>query len=294
MALEGSWRLRPFAMAKSRPESPIVPALAVTSASGSQDVELGRDRYDAVVFDMDGVITDTARIHAAAWESTFDSFLQACTAKTGTPQRPFDDADYLVYVDGKARDDGVASFLASRGIELRRGSAGDGPTCETVWGLANRKNREFQRLLGDQGVRPYPTSVTLVRALQQRGIGTAVISASRNCQQVLEAAGIGDLFRVRVDGLETERLGLPGKPAPAVFLEAAQRLGAGPDRTVVVEDAIAGVQAGRNGLFGLVIGVDRVGDGAALRDSGADFTVHDLGDIHVREQGELPAPAGIG
>jgi alpha,alpha-trehalase len=269
-----------------------VPAPPVRSASGGQVVELGPDLCDAVVFDMDGVITDTARIHGAAWESTFDSFLQGWSAKTGTPQRPFDDADYLVYVDGKARDDGVASFLASRRIELRRGSHSDGPMYETVWGLANRKNSEFQRLLAVQGVRPYPTSVTLVRALQQRGIGTAVISASRNCEQVLKAAGIGDLFRVRVDGLETERLGLPGKPAPAVFLEAARRLGAGPGRTVVVEDAIAGVQAGRRGFFGLVIGVDRVGDGAALRDSGADFTVHDLGDIHVRDQGGLPAHAG--
>jgi beta-phosphoglucomutase family hydrolase len=248
-------------------------------------VELGRDLYDAVVFDMDGVITDTARVHAGAWKAMFDRYLEGWAAKTGRTQRPFDDADYLVYVDGKAREDGVASFLTSRGIELARGFVTDGPESETVWGLANRKNVEFRRLLADGGVHAYPSSVTLVRSLQQRGFGTAIISASRNCEQVLDAAGIGDLFDVRVDGLEAERLGLPGKPAPAVFLEAARRLGAIPGRAVVVEDAISGVQAGRSGRFALVIGVDRAGDGAALRNNGADFTVHDLGDIHLRDAG---------
>jgi beta-phosphoglucomutase family hydrolase len=244
-------------------------------------VVLAPRMHDAVVFDMDGVITDTASVHAAAWKATFDEFLAGWAAKHRTVQQPFAQRDYLDYVDGKQRDDGVASFLESRGVYLPRGASSDGPERESVWGVANRKDAAFHRALDESGVMPFPTSVELVRRLRAQGIGTAIVSASRNCQQVLDAAGIGDLFLVRVDGVEVARLGLPGKPAPAIFLEAAHRLGVPAERTVVVEDAIAGVQAGRAGGFALVIGVDRGGQADRLRANGADAVVTDLDDVVV-------------
>ena len=213
------------------------------------------ERYDAVVFDMDGVITDTATVHAAAWKRTFDAFLAAWSTEHSITQAPFDESDYLEYVDGKHRDDGVESFLASRAIALPRGLPTDSPDRESIWGLANRKNCDFQHALAEHGVHAFPPSVDFVRRLQRVGIGTAIISASRNCQQVLAIAGIGDLFAVRVDGIETQQLLLPGKPSPAVFIEAARRLGALPERTVVVEDAIAGVEAGRAAPVPRPIGV---------------------------------------
>jgi alpha,alpha-trehalase len=225
---------------------------------------------DAVVFDLDGVVTDTAVVHGQAWRAMFDPFLSALAERSGTSQLPFGEDDYLRYVDGKQRADGVASFLRSRGISLPRGSAKDPPGEETVWALANRKDEAFQQVLATAGARAFPSTVALVRDLQARGLGTAIISASRNCQAILDAAGIGDLFPVRVDGLESARLGLPGKPAPAVFLEAVRRLGATTGRSVVVEDALAGVQAGRDGGFRLVVGVDRVGQADDLREHGAD------------------------
>lgn len=239
------------------------------------------EEYDAVVFDMDGVITDTATVHAAAWKRTFDAFLAAWSAEHSITQAPFDESDYLKYVDGKHRDDGVESFLASRTIALPRGLPTDSPDRESIWGLANRKNCDFQHALAEHGVHAFPSSVDFVRRLQRVGIGTAIISASRNCQQVLAIAGISDLFAVRVDGIETEQLLLPGKPSPAVFIEAARRLGALPERTVVVEDAIAGVEAGRAGGFALVIGVDRTGQADDLRAHGADLVVCDLGELCV-------------
>ena len=244
-------------------------------------VELDRKRFDAVIFDMDGVITDTARVHYAAWKQMFDDYLRSRSAP-GDPSRPFDEEDYRQYVDGKPRDDGVESFLASRGIELPRGSLEDPPERETVWGLANRKNEQFTRVVVDMGVVAYPSSVALVRALQARGFGTAIVSASRNCGTILHAAGIGHLFPVQVDGLVAEQLHLPGKPEPEMFLEAAKRLGAEAARSVVVEDALAGVEAGRRGEFGLVIGVDRVGQAEALRRRGADVVVRDLAAVPVR------------
>ena len=244
-------------------------------------VPLSVARFDAVVFDMDGVLTDTATTHAAAWTHTFDRFLRSRPDLFDGRDRPFDETDYLRFVDGKHRDDGVASFLASRGVTLPWGQPSDPPAAETVWGLANRKNEEFQRMIALQGVHAFSSSVALVRELQCCGVGTAVISASRNCQQVLDAAGIGPLFAVRVDGIDMERLALPGKPDPAVFLEAAHRLSASPRRSVVVEDALAGVAAGRAGHFGLVIGVARAGSGDDLKHAGADAVVHDLGDVHV-------------
>ena len=239
------------------------------------------DRYDAVVFDMDGVVTDTASTHEAAWARTFDEYLELVSARTGVPQAPFSLLDYLRYVDGRSRDDGVEGFLGSRRIVLRRGENTDSPADESVWGLANRKNDAFCRELLEHGARAFPTSVEFVHALQRAGVGTAVVSASRNAQMVLEAAGIGELFSVRVDGLESERLGLAGKPHPDLFVEATRRLDAIPARAVVVEDAIAGVQAGRAGGFGLVIGVDRAGQADALRSNGADAVVRDLAEIQV-------------
>jgi len=244
-------------------------------------IELDRERFDAVVFDMDGVITDTARVHYAAWKQMFDDYLGSRSGPADAT-RPFDEEDYRRYVDGKPRDDGVESFLTARGVQLPRGSLEDPPERETVWGLANRKNEQFKRAVAEMGVAAYPSSVALVRALEQRGLGTAVVSASRNCSAILEAAGIGDLFAARVDGLVAEQLGLPGKPSPATFLEAARRLHADAARSVIVEDALAGVEAGRRGKFGLVIGVDRVGQAEALRRRGADVVVRDLAEVSVR------------
>jgi len=240
-------------------------------------VRLSASRVDAVVFDMDGVITDTAGAHEAAWKHVLDDFLHERTSDFV----PFDHDDYLRYVDGRPRDDGVAAFLQSRGIELEPGTPDDGPGVETVWGLANRKNESFLHVIAADGARTFPSSVDCVRGLQANGFGTAIISASRNARRILEAAGVGALFPVRVDGLELERLGLRGKPAPDMFLEATRRLGATPARTAVVEDAVAGVEAGRAGRFGLVIGVDREGNGEMLRVHGADVVVADLSAVDV-------------
>ncbi len=244
-------------------------------------LELRAARYDAVVFDMDGVITDTARVHAAAWKTIFDEFLQSGAATGASDRRPFDEDDYVRYVDGRPRDDGVRLFLASRAIHLQDGAPSDGPDVMSAWGLANRKNHAFLRSVEAEGVVAFSSSVALVRDLQAHGIGTAVISASRNAARILDAARIGSLFPVCVDGIELERLHLPGKPHPAVFIEAARRLATMPARTVVIEDALAGVEAGHDGGFALVIGIDRNGEGDELRAHGADEVVHDLSEVTV-------------
>lgn len=249
--------------------------------SGDGPVALRTGRFDAVIFDMDGVITDTPEVHAAAWKRLFDGYLAERAGRTGPRERPFDADDYRRFVDGKSRQDGVRSFLASRGIHLPEGEADDPPDRETVRGLGNRKNRDFVAVLRQQGARPFDSSVALVRALRAAGLATAVISASRNAGEVLEAAGVADLFDARVDGAVAERLGFTGKPDPAVFLEAASRLGVDPARAVVVEDALAGVEAGRRGGFGLVIGVDRTGRAEALREHGAHVVVDDLEQVHL-------------
>ncbi|MGH2982976.1 MAG: HAD family hydrolase [Solirubrobacterales bacterium] len=248
--------------------------------------EIRTDRFDAVIFDLDGVITDTASIHGAAWKQMFDQFLMDRADREGEDQRPFSEDDYYMYVDGKPRFDGVGSFLASRGISLPRGQPGDPPTAETVCGLGNRKDELFLALLRERGVASFPSSIELLRRLRASGGRTAIISASRNCVQVLEAAGIGQLFDVKVDGVDADALGLDGKPDPAVFLEAASRLGVEPGRAAVVEDALAGVEAGHRGRFGLVIGVDRGRHGEALRERGADVVVGDLGAVRVSARGE--------
>jgi alpha,alpha-trehalase len=240
------------------------------------------DKVDAVIFDMDGVVTDTARTHAAAWKRLFDEFLRERADRSGEPFQPFDSgADYLRYVDGKPRYDGVQSFLASRGILLPYGHPDDPPDRETVCGLGNRKNRYFRASLEQEGVKPYQSTVDFIRMLKAQGIRTAVISSSRNSVEVLEAAQVRDLFDAKVDGVDAEELGLTGKPDPAIFLEAARRLGVEPARAIVVEDAIAGVEAGRRGGFALVVGVDRVGHAEELKEWGADVVVPDLSVLHV-------------
>jgi beta-phosphoglucomutase family hydrolase len=238
------------------------------------------DRFDAVLFDLDGVLTSTAKIHSRCWKTMFDDFLSRRAAEGTEPFRPFDiETDYKLYVDGKLRYEGVRSFLASRHISLAEGVPGDLSTANTVCGLGNRKDELVKEAIDRGEVEPYPGSVALVRRLREQGIRTAVVSSSNNCEQVLRAAGILDLFEARVDGLVASQLRLPGKPAPDTFLKAAQLLGVRPARAVVVEDAIAGVTAGRAGGFGLVVGVDREGGGDALRAHGADVVVRDLGEL---------------
>jgi beta-phosphoglucomutase family hydrolase len=234
----------------------------------------------ACLFDMDGVLTDTATVHAAAWKQTFDDSVRRGAERTGEPFRPFDaGADYDEYVDGKPRSDGVRSFLASRGIALPEGSPDDAPSAETVAGVGNRKNETVLRLIRERGVESYPGSVRFVHAIRGAGLRTAVVSSSANCREVLEAAGIADLFDARVDGTTIEHDHLDGKPAPDSFLAAARELGVEPAAAAVFEDALAGVAAGRAGRFGYVVGVDRAGQAVALRRHGADVVVADLADL---------------
>lgn len=246
----------------------------------SADAPLDWSAFDAVLFDLDGVLTDTARVHARCWKRMFDEFLQRRAQERGETFVPFDaEADYHAYVDGKPRYDGVRDFLASRGIELPEGGS-DAPTGEdSVRGLGNRKNEMVKAAIDSEGVDSYPSSIALVRALRARGLRTAVVSSSANCRAILRAAGIEDLFEVRVDGRVAAERGLPGKPAPDTFVAAARELGVEPARTVVVEDARSGVEAGRAGAFGLVLGVDRQGNAEALYAAGADRVVADLGEL---------------
>ncbi|WP_182311188.1 MULTISPECIES: HAD family phosphatase [Streptomyces] len=231
----------------------------------------------ACLFDLDGVLTRTAVAHAAAWKQMFDEFLAGWGAGD---RRPFDaHHDYDRWVDGRPRADGVRTFLASRGIVLPEGDPGDPPERPTVNGLGNRKNVLLLERIRKDGVETYPGSVAYVRAVRDAGLRRAVVSSSANCREILAAAGIEDLFEERVDGLVAARLGLPGKPRPDTFLEAARRLGAAPGEAVVFEDALAGVEAGRAGHFGLVVGVDRTGQEQALREHGADTVVKDLSEL---------------
>lgn len=234
----------------------------------------------ACLFDLDGVLTKTAKVHAAAWKSMFDDFLRKRSAATGAPFVPFDAvADYDAYVDGMPRYDGVRAFLASRRIELPEGAPGDPPDADTIHGLGNRKNELVLRMIREQGVEAYEGSVRYVRAVRAAGLSTAVVSSSANCRDVLRAAGIEDLFDVRIDAVVADRDHLRGKPAPDTFLAGARALGVGPDAGAVFEDALAGVQAGRAGGFGCVFGVDRVGQAEALRAHGADVVVADLSEL---------------
>ena len=232
------------------------------------------NEYDAALFDLDGVITPTAEVHMRAWDQMFNDFLTA----RGVEQ-PYTDADYFTYVDGKPRYDGVRSFLASRDITLPEGDASDPATAETVAGLGNRKNADFEQILQREGVAPYRGSVALVKSLVERGTKMAIVSSSRNAAAVLEAAGMLQYFPVIVSGKEAGERGLAGKPAPDTFLDAAAQLGVPKERAVVFEDALSGVAAGAAGEFGLVIGVDRGVGEAALTEHGADVVVDDLQEL---------------
>jgi trehalose-phosphatase len=257
------------------------------TASPSANVILDHARFDAVIFDLDGVVTQTAHVHAAAWKVLFDEYFDRRTRRGESDVPPFDVVrDYRLHVDGKPRHDGIRSFLQTRGIELPPGEPSDAIDRETVCGLAKRKNQSFLEQLKQKGVQTYESTVRLLDALQAQGFPVAIISASENAAAVLEAAGLLERFDTRVDGLETKRLALQGKPAPDVFLEAARRLGVTPARTVVIEDAIAGVQAGRAGGFGCVIGVDRMGQPEDLRTNGADVVVSDLAEVSVQPNAE--------
>jgi len=244
-------------------------------------VTISRRDFDAVIFDTDGVITKTAVVHEAAWKRLFDAYLLARAARTGEPFQLFTEDDYLLYVDGRPRYDGVFTFLHSRGITLPYGDPSDPPDKETVCGLGNRKDEYFLRHIREHGVEAFDSSIAFIRALRAAGVKTGVISASRNVIAVLEAANAADLFDARVDGIVAAELGLPGKPDPATLLETARRLGAPPERTAVVEDAIVGVEAGRAGGFGLVIGVNRSEEAGALLANGAGVEVADLSELAV-------------
>ena len=238
--------------------------------------------FDAFLFDLDGVITRTAGLHASAWKKLFDDYLAAEAERTGSPFVPFDIvADYRAHVDGKPRHAGIRDFFASRGIRLPDGTPQDDPSQDTVHGLGKRKNRYFLASLEQEGVRVFQSAVALVRAARALGVKTAVVSSSRNTAAILRVARLTDLFQVRVDGVEVVRLGLPGKPDPAMFLEAARRLGVQPARGVVFEDATAGVTAGRGGGFGLVVGVGDADHAERLRQHGAHVVVADLGTIRL-------------
>ncbi|HSV67845.1 MAG TPA: beta-phosphoglucomutase family hydrolase [Mycobacteriales bacterium] len=238
------------------------------------------DTVRALLFDLDGVLTATAIVHNAAWKETFDRYLAERATRLGEPFVPFDAvADYRTYVDGKPRADGVRDFLASRQITLPDGQPDDPPEAETVNGLGNRKNLLLVERIQAGDIEVYEGSRRYLVAARDAGLRRAVVSSSANCRDVVHAAGLDDLLEDRVDGLVAAELGLPGKPAPDIFLEGARRLGVDPAATAIFEDALAGVQAGRAGGFGYVVGVDRVGQAEALRAHGADIVVTDLGEL---------------
>ena len=238
------------------------------------------DNYDAVFFDLDGVITATAKVHAKCWKIMFDEFLKKRSVEKGEPFRPFDiDSDYRLFVDGKPRADGVRDFLKSRKIDLPEGTHEDPSSAETIGGLGNRKNELINGVIESDGVEAYEATITLARQVRDAGIKIAVVTSSQNCDAVLNAIHIADLFDAQIDGNVIREKHLKGKPAPDSFLEGAKRLGVDPERGVVVEDAISGVQAGRNGKFGLVIGVARKGNEEELKNNGADIVVKDLSEF---------------
>ncbi|MFI9156695.1 HAD family hydrolase [Kitasatospora aureofaciens] len=238
------------------------------------------DDIRAFLFDLDGVLTQTATVHAAAWKDTFDAFLRAEAARTGGQFVPFDAVtDYDTYVDGRPRLDGTRAFLHSRGIDLPEGTEDDPPNARTVQGISRAKNDTVLRLIREQGVAPYEGSVAYVRRLRELGLPSAVVSSSANCRDVLRSAGILDLFDLIVDGVVAKQQALPGKPAPDTYLYAARELGVDPAHAVVFEDALAGVASGRAGGFGAVVGVNRTGQADELRRDGATVVVDDLSEL---------------
>ena len=246
----------------------------------SQSKRVSRDQYDAVLFDLDGVITNTANLHATCWKQMFDEYLRKRAQLRSEAFRPFDlAADYRLYVDGKPRFDGVRDFLRSRAIQLPEGHLNDSADVETVHGLGNRKNDLVNRAIAEVGVEPYAGTVQFIQQLRRDGFKIAVVTSSQNCSAVLKAAKLDDVFKVRVDGNTIEAERLAGKPAPDTFLMAARLLEAEPARTVVIEDAISGVEAGSDGNFGLVIGIARKGNAEELKRHGAHLVVDDLGEL---------------
>ncbi len=262
----------------------------INSAKGERSMQqpeskltISREQYDAVLLDLDGVITDTARIHAACWKQMFDEYLRKRAIQSGEAFRPFDPgADYRLYVDGKPRFDGVRDFLRSRDIHLPEGSPDDPPDAETVAGLGKRKNILFDKIIEGRGVEPYEGSVRLIQQLRLRGFKTAVVTSSHNCMAVLKAAKLDAFFDARVDGNTIDRERLGGKPAPDTYLLAAKLLGVEPARAIVIEDAISGVEAGAKGNFGLVIGVARKGNAEELLHHGTHLAVKDLAELLER------------
>ncbi len=252
-------------------------------------VTISTTDFDAVLFDLDGVVTQTEKLHTIAWKALFDEFLSRFAQRNGTPFVPFDaETDYLQYVDGKQRYDGVTSFLAARDIPLPYGDPEDDSSRETVCGLGNKKNSAFLACLAEKGVEVFESTIVLIKALRQKGLKIAIVSSSKNCKIVLEQAGLTDLFDTRVDGVESATYKLPGKPAPDTYLEAARRLAVRPERAAIVEDANSGVEAGHRGGFGLVLGVARQDNQAALEQHGADAVVTDLKDVRIDDNPEQP------
>lgn len=235
--------------------------------------------FDAWLFDLDGVITDTAALHATAWKAMFDEFLRDWSRDSGIPFQEFTiEGDYHNYVDGKPRYDGVQAFLRSRGIDLPRGRPEDEQEAITACGLGNRKNTIFNDLLGTRGAMLFESSASLIRDLKARGKRVAIVTSSKNCDTVLQSVGLTDVFEVQIDGNVAAIEQIPGKPNPDTYVEAAKRLGVPVERAVVIEDAVSGVQAGRAGNFGLVLGIDRHGD-SGLAENGADYVVGDLSEV---------------
>ncbi len=238
------------------------------------------DGITALLFDLDGVLTKTAEVHAAAWKEMFDEVLAAHAGEDGVDSRPFDEvADYLQWVDGKPRYDGVRDFLASRGLHPPEGAPGDDASVYSIIGLGDRKNDAVQRIIETDGVEPFEGSVRYLEAVRDAGLNTAVVSSSANAAAVLRAAKLDHFIDERVDGAVAAEEGIKGKPAPDMFLEAARRLGATPDSAAVFEDALSGVRSGAAGNFRVVIGVDRGGQPEALREAGATLVVDDLADL---------------
>ena len=238
--------------------------------------------FEAFLFDLDGVVTRTAKVHAAAWKRLFDDYLERRAREEGVAFVPFDPViDYHEYVDGRPREAGVQRFLEARGISLPPGAPDDGPEVATLNGLGKRKDQYFAEALAQHGVEVYERNVSFVRDARARGVRTAIVSSSKNCAAVLDSAGLSHLFDVRVDGSDLRRLSLAGKPAPDMFLEAARQLKTPPSRAVVFEDAVVGVEAGRAGRFGRVVGIGRGDHADDLRAHGADIVVADLGELLV-------------
>ena len=235
--------------------------------------------FKAVIFDLDGVVTKTAVTHMKAWKKIFDSFLQEKAVEENKPYREFTQSDYLQHVDGKPRYKGVASFLESRNIHLPWGTPDDAPSEKTVCGLGNRKNQAFLEILKREGAEVYPSTKKMLYDLQDAGIGLGVASSSKNCKAILEAVGLLSIFGARVDGMVSAELNLKGKPAPDIFIKACEMLQAEPSHSIVVEDAVSGVQAGANGKFGLTLGIARQQNADELRQNGADYVISDFKEI---------------